>query len=161
MRAALTFSPNDLRNVEDSRPPGEHGCPGCSRAVIKPPAPEPLFFRSLYRQEADRSTPAHARNAVTSISSSRWRWERNLGYYSGEDMPEKTSMMAHSECVYDGLFTMWLKLPPTINPLSVFAWIPLAAGMCRGKFSLSLSAIGKLAHSPALSPLRSRPGGDR
>lgn len=64
----------------------------------------------------------------------------SLGYYSGEDMPEKTSMMAHSDVFVTVYSTMVVEASVHHKPV-VSACIDSELGW-PGKFTLPLSAIG-------------------
>jgi CDP-glycerol glycerophosphotransferase (TagB/SpsB family) len=66
-----------------------------------------------------------------------------LGYYSGEDMPEKTSMMAHSDVFMTVYSTMVVETAIHDRPIiSVCFDMPGGWGQA-GKFSLALSEIGE------------------
>ncbi len=66
-----------------------------------------------------------------------------LGYYSGEDMPEKTSMMAHSDVFLTVYSTMVVETAIHDRPIiSVCFDMPGGWGQ-KGKFSLPLSEIGE------------------
>ena len=64
----------------------------------------------------------------------------SLGYYSGEDMPEKTSMMAHSDVFVTVYSTMVVEASVHEKPV-VSACIDSEIGW-PGKFTLALSEIG-------------------
>ncbi len=64
----------------------------------------------------------------------------SLGYYSGEDMPEKTSMMAHSDVFVTVYSTMVVEASLHQSPV-VSACIDSKTGW-PGKFTLALSEIG-------------------
>jgi hypothetical protein len=65
-----------------------------------------------------------------------------LGYYSGEDMPEKASMMAHSDVFLTVYSTMVVETAVHDRPI-VSVCIDAPGGWnTPGKFSLSLSEIG-------------------
>ena len=66
-----------------------------------------------------------------------------LGYYSGEDMPEKASMMAHSDVFLTVYSTMVVETAIHDRPI-VSVCIDAPGGWnVPGKFSLSLSEIGE------------------
>jgi CDP-glycerol glycerophosphotransferase (TagB/SpsB family) len=66
-----------------------------------------------------------------------------LGYYSGEDMPEKASMMAHSDVFLTVYSTMVVETALHDRPI-VSVCIDTPGGWnTPGKFSLSLSEIGR------------------
>jgi hypothetical protein len=66
----------------------------------------------------------------------------SLGYYSGEDMPEKTSMMAHSDVFLTVYSTMVVEAAIHNSPI-VSACLDAPGGWNRPrKFSLPLSQIG-------------------
>lgn len=66
-----------------------------------------------------------------------------LGYYSGEDMPEKSSMMAHSDVFLTVYSTMVVETAIHDRPI-VSVCIDAPRGWdTPGKFSLSLSEIGE------------------
>ena len=66
----------------------------------------------------------------------------NLGYYSGEDMPEKTSMMAHSDVFTTVYSTMVVEAAAHDKPVVSVCLDTPGGWNVPGKFSLSLSAIG-------------------
>jgi len=66
----------------------------------------------------------------------------SLGYYSGEDMDEKSSMMAYSDVVVTVYSTMLVETAVHNTPM-IAATIDVPGGWNkRGKFSLSLKEIG-------------------
>jgi hypothetical protein len=66
----------------------------------------------------------------------------DLGHYSGEDMPEKTSMMAHSDVFTTVYSTMCVETAIHDRPI-VSVCLDMPGGWNRpGKFSLALSEIG-------------------
>lgn len=66
----------------------------------------------------------------------------DLGYYSGEDMPEKTSMMVHSDVFTTVYSTMCVETAIQDRPI-VSVCLDVPGGWNRpGKFSLPLSTIG-------------------
>jgi len=66
-----------------------------------------------------------------------------LGYYSGEDMPEKASMMAHSDVFLTVYSTMVVETAIHDRPI-VSVCIDVPGGWnTPGKFSLSLTEIGE------------------
>lgn len=66
----------------------------------------------------------------------------SLGYYGGEDMDEKSSMMAYSDVVVTVYSTMLVETAVHDTPM-IAATIDVPGGWNkRGKFSLSLREIG-------------------
>jgi hypothetical protein len=66
----------------------------------------------------------------------------SLGYYSGEDMDEKSSMMAHSDVLVTVYSTMVVETAVHDTPI-IAAVIDVPGGWNKkGKFSLSLKEIG-------------------
>ncbi len=65
-----------------------------------------------------------------------------LGYYSGEDMPEKTSMMAHSDIFLTVYSTMVVEAAIHERPIISVCFDAPGGWNTPGKFSLPLSEIG-------------------
>ncbi len=65
-----------------------------------------------------------------------------LGYYSGEDMPEKTSMMAHSDVFLTVYSTMVVEAAIHDRPIVSMCFDAPGGWNQPGKFSLALSKIG-------------------
>ncbi len=65
-----------------------------------------------------------------------------LGYYSGEDMPEKTSMMAHSDVFLTVYSTMVVESAIHDRPIVSVCFDAPGGWNQPGKFSLALSKIG-------------------
>ncbi len=65
-----------------------------------------------------------------------------LGYYSGEDMPEKTSMMAHSDVFLTVYSTMVVEAAIHDRPIVSVCFDAPGGWNQPGKFSLALSKIG-------------------
>ncbi|NPV76157.1 MAG: hypothetical protein HPY59_07250 [Anaerolineae bacterium] len=65
-----------------------------------------------------------------------------LGYYSGEDMPEKTSMMAHSDIFLTVYSTMVVEAAIHDRPIISVCFDAPGGWNQAGKFSLPLSQIG-------------------
>jgi hypothetical protein len=65
-----------------------------------------------------------------------------LGYYSGEDMPEKTSMMAYSDVFLTVYSTMVVEAAIHDRPIVSMCFDAPGGWNKPGKFSLSLSKIG-------------------
>ncbi|MCC6148382.1 MAG: hypothetical protein IT308_12560 [Anaerolineaceae bacterium] len=65
-----------------------------------------------------------------------------LGYYSGEDMPEKTSMMAHSDVFLTVYSTMVVEAAIHDRPIISVCFDAPGGWNQAGKFSLPLSKIG-------------------
>ena len=73
----------------------------------------------------------------------------SLGYYSGEDMDEKSSMMAHSDVMVTVYSTMLVETAVHDTPM-IAAVIDTPGGWNRPKkYSLSLEEDRQLAHAPA------------
>lgn len=66
-----------------------------------------------------------------------------LGYYSGEDMPEKASMMAHSDIFLTVYSTMVVETAVHDRPIISVCIDAQGGWNTPGKFSLSLSEIGE------------------
>jgi hypothetical protein len=66
----------------------------------------------------------------------------DLGYYSGEDMPEKTSMMAHSDVFTTVYSTMCVETAIHGRPIVSLCFDTPGGWNKPGKFSLPLSKIG-------------------
>lgn len=88
--------------------------------------------RTQIRALADRVSHVHVVEPVPLGGS--------LGYYSGEDMPEKSSMMAHSDVFVTVYSTMVVEASVHESPV-VSACIDSPVGW-PGKFTLPLSRIG-------------------
>ena len=67
----------------------------------------------------------------------------DLGYYSGEDMPEKTSMMAHSDVFTTVYSTMCVETAIQDRPIVSVCFDAPGGWNKPGKFSLALSKIGE------------------
>ncbi len=66
----------------------------------------------------------------------------SLGYYGGEDMPEKSSMMAHSDVLVTVYSTMLVETAVHDTPMIAAVIDTLGGWNVPGKFSLALKAIG-------------------
>jgi hypothetical protein len=66
----------------------------------------------------------------------------DMGYYSGEDMPEKTSMMAHSDVFTTVYSTMCVETAIQGRPIVSVCLDTPGGWNKKGKFSLALSKIG-------------------
>lgn len=66
-----------------------------------------------------------------------------LGYYSGEDMPEKASMMAHSDVFLTVYSTMVVETAIHDRPIISMCMEVPGGWNTKGKFSLSLREIGE------------------
>ena len=66
----------------------------------------------------------------------------DLGYYSGEDMPEKTSMMAHSDVFTTVYSTMCVETAIHDRPIVSVCFDAPGGWNKKGKFSLALTKIG-------------------
>jgi hypothetical protein len=137
----VTFSPN-YQNIE-----------AIARLVSSDSLAEPcqLLIRlhpnhfipnSLYEQEANRVRQlAETMPYVHLVEPVPLGGE--LGYYSGEDMPEKSSMMAHSDIFLTVYSTMVVETAIHNRPI-VSVCIDAPGGWNEpSKFSLSLSEIGQ------------------
>jgi hypothetical protein len=137
----VTFSPN----IQDIEP--------LARMVAKDALAEPaqllvrlhpnhFWNEPLYRGEADRIRQL-ARDLPHVHVVEPVPLGGELGYYSGEDMPEKTSMMAHSDVFMTVYSTMVVETAIHDRPIiSVCFDMPGGWGQ-KGKFSLALSEIGE------------------
>ena len=67
----------------------------------------------------------------------------DLGYYSGEDMPEKTSMMAYSDVFTTVYSTMCVETAIHDRPIVSICFDAPGGWNKKGKFSLALSKIGE------------------
>jgi hypothetical protein len=136
----VTFSPN-LRNVETlARLVSMDALAQPAQLLIRL---HPNHFSSdpLYRQEADRLRQlTHEMPFVHLVEPVPLGG--NLGYYSGEDMPEKTSMMAHSDVFTTVYSTMVVEAATHDKPVVSVCLDTPGGWNVPGKFSLPLSAIG-------------------
>jgi hypothetical protein len=104
--------------------------------------PNHFWNEPLYRGEADRIRQL-ARDLPHVHVVEPVPLGGELGYYSGEDMPEKTSMMAHSDVFMTVYSTMVVETAIHDRPIiSVCFDMPGGWGQ-KGKFSLALSEIGE------------------
>ena len=97
---------------------------------------EPLFVgeREKVRELAKRLPHVHLVEPVPLGGS--------LGYYSGEDMPEKTSMMAHSDVFLTVYSTMVVEAAVHERPIVSVCFDAPGGWNQAGRFSLALSKIG-------------------
>ena len=97
---------------------------------------EPLFVgeREKVRELARRLPHVHLVEPVPLGGS--------LGYYSGEDMPEKTSMMAHSDVFLTVYSTMVVEAAVHERPIVSVCFDAPGGWNQEGRFSLALSKIG-------------------
>lgn len=137
----ITFSPNYQNVAALAKLVGEDGLSQPSQLLIRL---HPNHFQagSLYEQEANRirelvrATPHVHIVAPVPLGG-------ELGYYSGEDMPEKSSMMAYSDVFLTVYSTMVVETAIHERPI-VSVCIDAPGGWnTPGKFSLSLSEIGE------------------
>lgn len=137
----VTFSPN-YQNIEAlARLVNSGQLTQPSQLLIRL-HPNHFMAGSLYEQEAQRvrqlvSQYPHV-HLVEPVALGG-----ELGYYSGEDMPEKASMMAHSDVFLTVYSTMVVETAIHERPI-VSVCIDAPGGWnTPGKFSLSLSEIGQ------------------
>jgi len=137
----VTFSPN-YQNIEAlARLVNSGRLTQPSQLLIRL-HPNHFMAGSLYEQEAQRvrqlvSQYPHV-HLVEPVALGG-----ELGYYSGEDMPEKASMMAHSDVFLTVYSTMVVETAIHDRPI-VSVCIDAPGGWnTPGKFSLSLSEIGQ------------------
>ena len=137
----VTFSPN-YRNVETlARLVAADGLAAPSQLLIRL---HPNHFQkdSIYEKEAQQ-----IRQLVQSLAHVHLvepvALGGELGYYSGEDMPEKASMMAYSDVFLTVYSTMMVETAIHDRPI-VATCIDVPGGWnTPGKFSLSLREIGE------------------
>ena len=104
--------------------------------------PNHFWNEPLYRGEADRIRQL-ARDLPHVHVVEPVPLGGELGYYSGEDMPEKTSMMAHSDVFLTVYSTMVVETAIHERPI-ISVCIDAPGGWNQpGKFSLPLSEIGE------------------
>jgi hypothetical protein len=137
----VTFSPN-YRNVETlARMVASDSLAEPSQLLIRL---HPNHFQkgSLYEQEAEQIRKlVHELPHVHLVEPVPLGGE--LGYYSGEDMPEKASMMAYSDVFLTVYSTMVVETALHERPI-VSVCIDVPGGWnTPGKFSLSLREIGE------------------
>ena len=103
--------------------------------------PNHFIPNSLYEQEANRVRELiRGKTHVHLVEPVPLGGE--IGYYSGEDMPEKASMMAYADVFVTVYSTMVVETAIHDRPI-VSACIDIPGGWNQpGKFSLSLSEIG-------------------
>ena len=136
----VTFSPN-YQNIEALARLVEGDCLAKPSQLLIRLHPNHFMAGSLFEQEANRvrqlvreSKHVHLVEPVPLGGE--------LGYYSGEDMPEKTSMMAHSDVFLTVYSTMVVEAAIHERPI-VSVCIDAPGGWnTPGKFSLPLSEIG-------------------
>jgi hypothetical protein len=137
----ITFSPNYQNVAALAKLVGEDGLSQPSQLLIRL---HPNHFQagSLYEQEANRiREQVRATPHVHIVAPVPLGGE--LGYYSGEDMPEKSSMMAYSDVFLTVYSTMVVETAIHERPI-VSVCIDAPGGWnTPGKFSLSLSEIGE------------------
>ncbi len=76
------------------------------------------------------------------MSWNRFHWVVSLGYYSGEDMPEKSSMMAYSDVFTTVYSTMVVEAAIHDRPLVSICIDQPGGWNTPRKYSLALSKIG-------------------
>jgi CDP-glycerol glycerophosphotransferase (TagB/SpsB family) len=139
----VTFSPN-YKNVETLA----RLVAGTDGALAEPSQllirlhPNHFQKGSLYEQEANQirqlvATTPHV-HLVEPVPLGG-----ELGYYSGEDMPEKASMMAHSDVFLTVYSTMVVETAIHDRPIVATCIDEPGGWNTPGKFSLSLKEIGE------------------
>jgi hypothetical protein len=103
--------------------------------------PNHFWNEPLYRGEADRIRQL-ARDLPHVHVVEPVPLGGELGYYSGEDMPEKTSMMAHSDVFLTVYSTMVVETAIHDRPIISVCFDAPGGWNQPGKFSLPLSEIG-------------------
>jgi hypothetical protein len=137
----VTFSPN-YANIEALARLVNSGALAEPSQLLIRLHPNHFMPGSLYEKEADRvrhlvreTTHVHLVEPVPLGGA--------LGHYSGEDMPEKASMMAHSDVFLTVYSTMVVETAIHSRPI-VSVCIDTPGGWnTPGKFSLSLTEIGE------------------
>lgn len=104
--------------------------------------PNHFWNEPLYRGEADRIRQL-ARDLPHVHVVEPVPLGGELGYYSGEDMPEKTSMMAHSDVFLTVYSTMVVETAIHDRPIISMCFDAPGGWNQPGKFSLPLSEIGE------------------
>jgi len=137
----VTFSPN-FRNMETlARLVSEDALAQPSQLLIRL-HPNHFMPGSLYEQEAQRVrqmiAPMPHVHLVEPVALGG-----ELGYYSGEDMPEKASMMAHSDVFTTVYSTMVVETAIHDRPIVSVCLDTPGGWNTPGKFSLALTEIAE------------------
>jgi len=137
----VTFSPN-FRNMETlARLVSENALAQPSQLLIRL-HPNHFMPGSLYEQEAQR-----VRQMIQSMPHVHLvepvALGGELGYYSGEDMPEKASMMAHSDVFTTVYSTMVVETAIHDRPIVSVCLDTPGGWNTPGKFSLALTEIAE------------------
>ena len=137
----VTFSPN-FRNMETlARLVSEDALAQPSQLLIRL-HPNHFMPGSLYEQEAQR-----VRQMIQSMPHVHLvepvALGGELGYYSGEDMPEKASMMAHSDVFTTVYSTMVVETAIHDRPIVSVCLDTPGGWNTPGKFSLALTEIAE------------------
>ncbi len=137
----VTFSPN-FRNMETlARLVSENALAQPSQLLIRL-HPNHFMPGSLYEQEAQR-----VRQMIQSMPHVHLvepvALGGELGYYSGEDMPEKASMMAHSDVFTTVYSTMVVETAIHDCPIVSVCLDTPGGWNTPGKFSLALTEIAE------------------
>jgi CDP-glycerol glycerophosphotransferase (TagB/SpsB family) len=138
----VTFAPN-FRNVETlARLVSTEGALAVPSQLLIRLHPNHFQKDSLYEKEAEQIRSLVARTPHTHLVEPI-PLGGELGYYSGEDMPEKASMMAYSDVFLTVYSTMVVETAIHDRPI-VATCIDVPGGWnTPGKFSLSLREIGE------------------
>lgn len=136
----VTFSPNYQNIAALARMVNSGELSEPSQLLIRL-HPNHFMPGSLYEQEAERVRAlVRALPNVHLVEPVPLGGE--LGYYSGEDMPEKASMMAHSDVFLTVYSTMVVETALHDRPIVAVCIDAPNGWATAGKFSLSLSEIG-------------------
>ncbi len=138
----VTFSPN-YRNVETlARLVSSDGALAQPSQLLIRLHPNHFLKGSLYEKEADQIRALVARTPHTHLVEPV-PLGGELGYYSGEDMPEKASMMAYSDVFLTVYSTMVVETAIHDRPIIATCLEVPGGWNTPGKFSLSLREIGE------------------
>ncbi len=138
----VTFSPN-YRNVETlSRLVSTEGALAQPSQLLIRLHPNHFMKGSLYEKEAQQIRALVARTPHTHLVEPI-PLGGELGYYSGEDMPEKSSMMAYSDVFLTVYSTMVVETAIHDRPIVATCIDEPGGWNTPGKFSLSLREIGE------------------
>jgi hypothetical protein len=136
----ITFSPN-FQNIESLARLVETDALSQPSQLLIRLHPNHFMEGSLYEGEARRIRQLVAESRhVHLVEPVPLGGE--LGYYSGEDMPEKTSMMAHSDVFLTVYSTMVVEAAIHSRPIVSVCLDAPGGWNTPGKFSLPLSEIG-------------------
>ncbi len=138
----VTFSPN-YRNVETlARLVSTEGALAMPSQLLIRLHPNHFQKGSLYEKEAEQIRALVARTPHTHLVKPV-PLGGELGYYSGEDMPEKASMMAYSDVFLTVYSTMVVETAIHDRPIVSVCIDEPGGWNTPGKFSLSLREIGE------------------